>query len=184
VPTHGARARVLAPGEEPSILRIGITGHQSREGADWLWVAHELRSALSSREPPFQGWTSLAAGADQAFASAVLDRGGTLITVVPILGYERFFDREEDLEEYRRLRRASQQVIQLDHSDSAEAFFAAGRRIVDECNWLIAVWDRRPSKGLGGTADIVAYAHSLNRPVLVLNPIDKSTQSAGPAVPS
>lgn len=182
MPTDGAGAGILAPSEERAILRIGITGHQRREGADWLWVADQVALALSKRELPFEGWTSLAVGADQVFARAVLDRGGTLVTVVPTVGYERFFDREEDLEEYRRLRRASQRVLQLDDSNPNHAFLAAGCRIVEECDWMIAVWDGKPSKGVGGTADVVACAHSLNRAILVLDPVGRSARSWG-AVP-
>lgn len=33
---------------------------------------------------------------------------------------------------------------------------------------LIAVWDGRPARGYGGTADLVAYARGLGVPVQVL----------------
>jgi hypothetical protein len=59
-------------------------------------------------------------------------------------------------------------------SDKPEsAFFAAGRYIVEQCDLLIAVWDGQPSKGLGGTGDVVAYARGVNRQVVVLDPISQ-----------
>ena len=38
---------------------------------------------------------------------------------------------------------------------SEDAYFAAGSYIADESDVLLAVWDGRPSGGLGGTGDIV-----------------------------
>ena len=29
------------------------------------------------------------------------------------------------------------------------AFFEAGKRVVDESDWLVAVWDGQPARGLG-----------------------------------
>jgi hypothetical protein len=51
-----------------------------------------------------------------------------------------------------------------------EAFLAGGRRVVDACDRLVAVWDGQASRGLGGTADIVGYARAVGRPVSVVWP--------------
>lgn len=177
MPIDRAWTRVLAPSEEPPILKIGITGHQKRDGADWAWVAQELARIIAAHKLPIEGWTSLAAGADQAFARAILDRGGALVAVIPIVEYERFFERAEDVQEYRRLLDASRRIIQLDDPDPGGAFFCAGRRIVEECSSLIAVWDGEPSKGHGGTADIVAYARTRGEAILVINPISRSIRA-------
>ena len=47
---------------------------------------------------------------------------------------------------------------------------AAGRLLVERSDRLIAVWDGLPARGPGGTADVVAYARALSRPVTVLWP--------------
>jgi hypothetical protein len=159
-------------------LKIGVAGHQKREGADWAWVEEKLLRVLPRIAPLLEGWTSLAAGADQAFARAILRCGGSLVTVIPIPEYERFFEKRNDLEEYNRLLAASQRVIRLEDQEPSQAFLAAGCRIVDECESLIAIWDGKRSKGLGGTADIVAYAQSLRRAILLLDPILKSCKGS------
>ncbi len=41
---------------------------------------------------------------------------------------------------------------------SEEAFFAADRRVVELSDRMVAIWDGKQSRGLGGTADVVAYA--------------------------
>jgi hypothetical protein len=62
-------------------------------------------------------------------------------------------------------------VIKLEFDEpTEEAFWAAGQRVVEESEQLIAVWDGRPAGGLGGTADVVAYAQKLGKNVLVIWP--------------
>jgi hypothetical protein len=39
-----------------------------------------------------------------------------------------------------------------------------GKVVVDRAEVLIAVWDGLPARGLGGTADVVAYAGSAGCP--------------------
>jgi len=54
-----------------------------------------------------------------------------------------------------------------------ESYYQAGRWIVDHCDWMVAVWNGLPSRGRGGTADIVAYARRTQRPLVHI------TQSIG-----
>lgn len=51
-----------------------------------------------------------------------------------------------------------------------EAFLAGAMRVVALCDKLLAVWDGKPSRGLGGTADVVQYAQSLRRSVAIVWP--------------
>ena len=46
----------------------------------------------------------------------------------------------------------------------------AGKVVVDRSSVLLAVWDGQPSRGLGGTADVVAYARQRGVPVTVIWP--------------
>ena len=54
----------------------------------------------------------------------------------------------------------------------AQAYEAAGRYVVDHCDLLIAVWDGKPARGRGGTAEIVAYAREKKRPLIVVSSLD------------
>ena len=40
---------------------------------------------------------------------------------------------------------------------------------VDGSDVLIAVWDGEPARGRGGTAEVVAYARSLGKPVVLID---------------
>ena len=62
-------------------------------------------------------------------------------------------------------------VEALEHTESTEqAHMDAGKVVVDRSSVLLAVWDGQPSRGLGGTADVVAYARQRGVPVTVIWP--------------
>ena len=49
---------------------------------------------------------------------------------------------------------------------------AAGKSIVDSCEMLIAIWDGKPARGLGGTGDVVRYARKTGKAVSIVWPDD------------
>jgi hypothetical protein len=151
-------------------MRVGITGHQERPGIDWKWSAEALHNVLISLLGPLEGYCSLAIGADQLFAQIVLDLGGALVAVIPSPNYERFF-HGQGLQRYQTLRRAAKVIELPGKSCSSQAFFAAGKFVVDRTELLLALWDGQEAHGLGGTGDIVEYARCLKRRILHFNPI-------------
>ncbi|HEX4964405.1 MAG TPA: hypothetical protein VF173_26545 [Thermoanaerobaculia bacterium] len=156
-------------------MRIAITGHQTLRGSrGWGWIEGELRRIVTGCSPPWIGLSSLAVGADQRFAEIVLQLGGAIEVIVPFPGYETRFAAEEERAAYRRLLAAAQAVKVLPRvsENDEELYFIAGRRVVDESDLLIAVWDGRPAAGLGGTADVVAYAGRQGIKVVQVNPVD------------
>ncbi|MCC3312258.1 hypothetical protein [Nocardia africana] len=146
---------------------IGVTGHQSLPELARRRAETDIRALLTRENQPPVGITSLASGADQIFARLVLDHGGSLHVVIPAENYESTFGAD-DLASYRRLRAAARTVTHLgyDRPDEA-AFHAAGVFVVEHCEVLVAVWDGQPARGPGGTADAVAYARSIGRPMLI-----------------
>lgn len=156
-------------------MRVGISGHQRlKDPAGWEWVRRQMRDCLASLPPPVVGVTSLAVGADTMFAGLVLERGGSLEAVVPFGDYEDRF-AADDRGVYRSLlgRAARVEVLERNGSDE-EAYYAAGKRVADLSALLILVWDGAPAAGLGGTADIVAYARRTQKPFIHLNPYTRT----------
>jgi hypothetical protein len=150
-----------------SVTRIGVTGHRSIPGSILPGVRTEMRRHLSGAA--LEALTCLAAGADQLFADIALDGGVPVTAVIPGMDYEAHLDDEAARAGYRRILRACANRVELPPEPThEEAYFAAGRWIVDHCDRLIAVWDGRPARGLGGTGDVVAYARRTGVPVTVL----------------
>jgi hypothetical protein len=120
---------------------------------------------------PLIGVTSLAAGADQLFADRVVRAGGDLMVIVPARDYAASFSDKRDQAAFERFAALAQEVIWLpfEHS-SEEAYWTAGRHVVDHSDVLLAVWDGERAGGLGGSADVVAYARSQGTQVNVIWP--------------
>lgn len=152
------------------MTNIGITGHQLMPEVAVDYAVRGIRDLLARTEPPLVGISSLAAGADQLFAEELLAAGGELHVVVPAADYESTFS-VEGKEHYRGFLAAASEVTRLPFTEADEpAYEAAGLWMVERCELLIAVWDGRPARGLGGTADAVAHAERLGRTVHVLWP--------------
>ncbi len=158
-------------------MKIGITGHQRlKNSSDWTKVQTRLTGLLDKAEKPLIGLTSLAIGADQMFAEAVLQCGGTIEAIIPFYGYEMKFNEGPDREAFQRLLEQASRIETLEKQGTdEEAFLAAGKRIADVCDNMIAVWDGQPAAGIGGTGDIVNYCNSYGKPVELIG-VDVSSR--------
>jgi hypothetical protein len=154
------------------VTTFGVTGHQELPTNAMQFVSSGMRELLVARDGPFiRGVSSLAAGADQLFAELVLELGGALEVIVPAADYESTFKDEAERETFQALLDRASKVVRLPFTHSSEsAFWAAGRAVAERCEILVAVWDGRPSRGLGGTADVVGYARSRGTEVHVIWP--------------
>ncbi|MFB6825330.1 hypothetical protein ACFCXA_27540 [Streptomyces virginiae] len=149
--------------------RIGVTGHRAIPDSVLGHVERALRAVLGGHEGPLEAFSSLAEGADQLFATIALEHGADLTVVIPSGDYEDTFEDPEALARYRSLKNRATQEVRMDFARSTdEAYYAAGTHIADSCDRLVAVWDGQPARGHGGTAEIVAYARTLGKPVTVI----------------
>lgn len=159
-------------------MRVGITGHQRlKPPAEWGWVKAEIDKILGTTPQPLIGVSSLAIGADQLFANAILRHDGLLEVIIPFPDYERTFDEGEDKQSYQGLlNRASRvDVLQREGSDE-ECYFKAGKMVADRADLLIAVWNGKPAAGLGGTGDIAKYVAQKQKRTLHLNPYTREVK--------
>ena len=163
-------------------MNIGLSGHQKLDNPrDWEWVKGEIDRFLTSLPSPVVGISSLAVGADQLFAEAVLQHQGSLEVIIPFPEYEDTFDEGSERERYRQLLKAASKVKVMRRAGSdEECYLAAGQMVVDGADVLVAVWNGKPAAGLGGTADIVKYSRQRRKRTIHLNPITHEvTDSAG-----
>jgi hypothetical protein len=131
----------------------------------------------------FRVLSPLAEGADRIVARAVLSEPGTrLDAILPFAvgDYLEDFETAGSRDEFKELLSRSRKPVCLrtrrirdDRSDPEgqaelrkEGYAKVGRYVVDHCDVLIAVWDGLPSRGRGGTAEIVQYAREQRRPIL------------------
>jgi hypothetical protein len=152
------------------MTRVAVTGHRDLAEPTCRLVSAAIATQLG-RFGSIDGITALAEGADQLFAEQVLKAGGALTAVIPSAHYGRSFETIAGAATYRRLRAQAREVIELPFSaPSEDAYWAAGQRIVGLAEVLLAVWDGTPSRGVGGTADVVAFAGERGVPTTVVWP--------------
>ncbi|MFI9201091.1 hypothetical protein [Streptomyces sp. NPDC053048] len=154
-------------------MRVGCTGHQNLTPGTHRAVARAVaeRIARVPGEEELVGLSCLAEGADQLFAFAVLAAGGRLHAVLPSEGYATSFASDRARESWSALLRLATETVTLPFDAPGEdAYMAAGQEVVDRCDLLLAVWDGNGAAGLGGTADVVAYARECGVEVHVIWP--------------
>jgi hypothetical protein len=154
-------------------MKLGVTGHQRlRPPAAWDWVRAELRKLLAMHaQREGAAITSLAAGADQEFADEALAAGIPVHVVLPCRRYELAFENEANVLRFQALLEKASHVTMLQHpAHSEQAFLEAGQCIVEASELLIAIWDGEPSRGPGGTGDIVSYAKCRGKAIVHVDP--------------
>ncbi|MEU3998854.1 hypothetical protein AB0E76_23995 [Streptomyces fungicidicus] len=152
-------------------MRVGITGHRGL-GAD---VEGRVRSMLDEAvsacdAAELVGVSCIADGPDVWFAEAVVRHGGRLEVVIPAAGYRAALP-EWHRATYDALLGQASEVHETGMDEStSEAHMAGSEILVGLSDTLLAVWDGKPARGFGGTADVVAYAERNGTPVRVLWP--------------
>lgn len=151
-------------------MRVAVTGHRGLPVETERLVDAAIRARLAALPGVVVGVSCLADGADQIFARAVLDAGGELEVVIPAKRYRDGLPAES-WPAYDELLGKASVVRPLDRVESDEqAHMDASRLMLDHADRLFAVWDGRPARGYGGTADVVLLARERGLDVDVIWP--------------
>ena len=176
------------------VVQIGVTGHRPNRlspqvAADLPRQCEQVLKAIAALassahdpllhapEPPLLRIISpLAEGADRIVARAGLALGADLQCPLPfhVDEYCRDFEDAASREEFHALLAKASAVFQADGSRDAEevAYERIGRMVLEQSDFLIAIWDGEPAAGRGGTTQIVEEAIAQNVPVLWLHASD------------
>ncbi len=126
--------------------RIAVSGHRGLNTRTTKLIDQAIRERLSEHPDSVTGLSCLADGADQIFARAVIDRGGTLDVIIPAEEYRSGLPAEAHAE-YDDLLAHAVAVHQLPFIESTpESHMAASRLMVDKADELYAVWDGKPAR--------------------------------------
>jgi hypothetical protein len=174
------RAMAATDGRVPLRLRLGVTGHRVLEderaianGIDEV-LARLRRLAPSSPDAPvaLEVVSPLGEGADRLVVERALAQPDTVLEVplpLPRPDYEADFGSETSRARFGELvDRADLVWVMGAGADRIEAYRTAGEYLVDSCDVLIAIWDGEPSRGRGGTRDILDVARRRRMPTFVI----------------
>lgn len=157
-------------------LTVGVTGHRDLVAAEVPEIEARVSQfllTLHQRFPdlPLQLLTPLAEGGDQLVARVALSLDVELVAVLPFdqAEYEKDFETDAELDQFRGLLQQASQVIELPlvHGEWDDGVFSTAERdrqyaqagvfISNHCQILLALWDGKPPAAVGGTADVVRY---------------------------
>ncbi len=152
---------------------VGFTGHRFVENATLIEeaITRELAGLIELSAGDWNAISSAAEGTDQMFARAALARGISWSAVLPLdpADFQRDFS-EELWRDVEALLAKAQAVRVIDSNGTRdEAYMDCGLETVNACDVLIAVWDGKEARGLGGTADVVSYADELATPTIIID---------------
>ncbi|MDO8542340.1 MAG: hypothetical protein Q7S40_18020 [Opitutaceae bacterium] len=153
---------------------VGFTGHRQVQNAPGLEQAIDAVLAELQRDASVE-WvalSSVAAGGDMLFARTALRLGLGWEAVLPLPPAEFCRDFSEvTWSDVEALLAQSEQVRVIgSRAQREDAYLDCGMETVNHCDLLLAVWDGEPARGRGGTAEIVAYAREIGRPLVIINP--------------
>lgn len=154
------------------MVAVGVSGH--RKLADSEHTTRAVDEALDKILNIFGDETlrvisPLAEGADRLVALRALDKhNASLVVPLPlhVSEYLLDFDTPASKAEFLKLLERAEEIIELPIVGSREqCYLAAGMYVIKHCDVLIAVWDGEPSRGTGGTAEIVQEARKRGMPI-------------------
>lgn len=157
----------------PDWTLIGFSGH--RELGDPAVVTEAISAALdrvAARRGPLAVVCSAASGADTLFLEAVSRRSLPFFLLLPFrrARFQQDF-APRDWQRVQPLLERALHVEELGETETPEeAYLETGVRVADRCDILLAVWDGQPARGRGGTAEVVAYARELGKPLILIDP--------------
>jgi hypothetical protein len=161
-------------------IHVGVTGHREvgLQNADLELLRSTVQRTFDIISTSVPGsvliiYSPLADGADQLVARSAIESGHCLRAVLP-------FDAEEVARDLHGtsgrdalpgfLEKAESVEIlaggTASEDDKVSAYQAAGRRVVDQSDLLLAIWDGRPGRGVAGTADVIEMAKDSGVPIV------------------
>lgn len=171
-------------------FRVGVTGHRGLSLAQMArlegQIAHLLRriatevgaihadhgDIYAAATPKLSLLSQLAKGADQLVAGIGLGLGFGLRTVLPLSprAYRTDFEGADAIAFDDLLRRSEHVWRPLTGRGPRDRAYAlAGEATVAQSDIVLAIWDGKPARGVGGTGDVVEAAIRRGVPVLHVN---------------
>jgi hypothetical protein len=153
----------------PEVLAVGFTGHRKvpYETKSRQVIRDFLAQQKESHRGVMYGISSAAAGGDQLFAESCIELNIPLRILLPRPAEQ--FRADFDDATWERTARIIENAISVEvtgrHEARNEQYYDCGIQTVAESQLLIALWDGEPSRGIGGTQEIVSYARKTGHPI-------------------
>ncbi len=153
----------------PEVLAVGFSGHRKvpDETKSRQLIRDFLAAQRESHHGIVYGVSSAASGGDQLFAESCLELGIPLRILLPRPAEQ--FRADFDDASWQRTVRIMENAVSVEvtgrNESRNEQFYDCGIQTVAESQLLVALWNGLPSRGAGGTQEMVAYARKIGHPI-------------------
>ena len=153
---------------------VGFSGH--RQLPDVPGAARTVNQAREALRQETTGeWvalSSVATGGDLLFVAQARALGLSWHAILPLPKPEfaKDFSPAEWQVAEETLKQAEHVRVITENGSREDAYLDCGMETVNGADVLLAIWDGQAARGKGGTADVVEYARSLNKPLVIVDP--------------
>jgi len=168
-------APAVPAGKLPQFHAVGFSGHRHLE--DPAGTAKAIRGALNALRAQVPGeWialSSIARGGDQLFVQQARAIGLSWHAILPLSRAEfaNDFTPAEWSDVEKTLAHADHTKVIVENGDRKDAYLDCGIETVNGSDVLVAVWDGDSARGKGGTAEVVEYAKTTGKPVMIIDAV-------------
>jgi len=157
------------------MVTVGVSGHRDLVNVEAISKAVDqvLERVMAAYQAQSMRVVSpLAEGADRLVAQRAMERyGAQLIVPLPFERsvYMQDFKSRGSKKEFTDLIELADEVIELPAQEGrGPSFYAVGLYVLNHSDVLVAIWDGKPARGVGGTAQIVEEARRQGKPVALI----------------
>jgi hypothetical protein len=158
----------------PQFHVVGFSGHRVLENSDGVAraIAAELEALRRDASGEWIALSSVAEGSDQVFIEEARKLGVAWHAILPLPRSEfaKDFSAEQWAKVERLIAHAEHVRIITENGTREDAYLDCGMETANGADVLLAVWNGEPARGRGGTADVVRYAKSLRKPIIIIDP--------------
>jgi uncharacterized phage-like protein YoqJ len=154
---------------------VSITGHRPNNknmggynlpNPKYIYICQQIDKQLRGLKPD-KIISGMALGVDQWAANIAIKLGIPFIAAVPFIGQEKKWPEKSQRAYNSLLRKAADIVVISDSGYTAQKMQIRNKWMVDQCDLLLGVFDGSS----GGTANCIEYAKSVNRKILIIDPV-------------
>jgi hypothetical protein len=152
------------------VLAIGFTGHRRLpdEAKSRKLICEFLREQKATSSGIVYGVSSAAAGGDLLFAESCIELEIPLRVLLPLP--QEYFRKDFDTATWLRAEQVLSKAISVEVTGNyelrEEEYYECGIETVQQSQLMIALWDGEPSRGMGGTQEIIDFAAKMGTPVI------------------
>ena len=164
----------------PNFRVVGFSGHRqiNEPGLIAQVIRDELERLRRSSADEWIALSSVAEGSDQLFVgqARALDMSWHAVLPLPGSEFAKDFSAAEWTKVETLLAKAEHVRVINENGTREDAYLDCGIETVNGADVLLAVWDGDEARGKGGTGDVVGYARSLGKPVIVIDALTRTVR--------